>query len=150
MKMLIQRVNDAKVLFEDGTNNSIGKGLLVYLGVHNEDSLKDIQICIKKLINLRIFEDEEGKINFSLLDNNYEVMVISNFSLYGSMKKGNRPSFTESAPALKANEMYEIFLEELKKSNVKFTTGRFQTYMDVQSSNDGPMNFIFDTREGVN
>lgn len=88
MKMLIQRVNNAKVLFEDGTFNSIEKGLLVYLGVHNEDDLKDIQVCVRKLINLRIFEDEEGKINFSLIDKNYEVMIISNFSLYGNMKKG--------------------------------------------------------------
>ncbi|NYV27958.1 D-tyrosyl-tRNA(Tyr) deacylase [Streptobacillus felis] len=150
MKMLIQRVNNAKVLFEDGTFNSIGKGLLVYLGVHKEDDLDDIQICIKKLINLRIFEDEDGKINYSLLDKNLEIMVISNFSLYGSMKKGNRPSFTESAPALKANEIYENFLKELDKTNVSYTTGKFQTYMDVQSSNDGPMNFIFDTREGDN
>ncbi len=150
MKMLIQRVNNAKVLFEDGTYNSIEKGLLVYLGVHNEDNLKDVQICIKKLINLRIFEDEEGKINFSLLDKNYEVMVISNFSLYGKMKKGNRPSFTESASALKANEIYEEFLKELERCDVRYKSGKFQTYMDVQSSNDGPMNFIFDTREEVN
>ncbi|WP_073507655.1 D-aminoacyl-tRNA deacylase [Streptobacillus notomytis] len=150
MKMLIQRVNNAKVLFEDGTYNSIEKGLLVYLGVHNEDNLKDVQICIKKLINLRIFEDEEGKINFSLLDKNYEVMVISNFSLYGKMKKGNRPSFTESASVLKANEIYEEFLKELERCDVRYKSGKFQTYMDVQSSNDGPMNFIFDTREEVN
>ncbi|WP_064615558.1 D-aminoacyl-tRNA deacylase [Streptobacillus moniliformis] len=150
MKMLIQRVNNAKVLFEDGTFNSIEKGLLVYLGVHNEDDLKDIQVCVRKLINLRIFENEEGKINFSLIDKNYEVMIISNFSLYGNMKKGNRPSFTESATALKSNDIYEIFLKELEKNNVKYKSGRFQTYMDVQSSNDGPMNFIFDTREEVN
>lgn len=147
MKLVIQRVNKSRVIFEDNTEVSIGKGLLVYIGIHKEDTQKDLEICVKKLIDLRIFENEEGKIDYSLRDSNYELMIISNFSIYGNIRKGRRPSFDKSAPAVYAEDMYNRFLDELSKEKILYVSGRFQTYMLIESINDGPFNIIFDTRE---
>lgn len=148
MKLIIQRVKKSKLIFENGKESSINDGLLVYVGIHIEDDLKDIELCIKKMLNLRIFENEEGKIHYSIKDLNYELMIISNFSLYGSMKKGNRPSFTISASPEKANKLYLEFLKKLDLEKIKYVSGEFQTYMKIESINDGPMNLIFDTKEG--
>ena len=148
MKLIVQRVNKARLIFEDKTSTGINKGLLVYLGIHKNDTLKDIEICIKKLVGLRIFENSEGKIDYTVRDLNYEIMIVSNFSIYGSIKKGRRPSFDNSAKAIIAKEMYDKFLLELDKEEIKYVSGRFQTYMLIESINDGPMNLIFDTREG--
>lgn len=146
MKLLIQRVNSARVIFEDDTFESIGKGYLVYIGIHKDDTNKDLEEGIRKLINLRAFDDENGKINLSVKDLGYEIMIISNFSLHGIMKKGNRPSFEESAKADFANSMYEKFLEYLDREGIKYSKGRFQTYMKIESVADGPLNLIYSTR----
>lgn len=149
MKLVIQRVLESKVEFEDGTFNKIDKGLLVYLSVHKDDTILDLEKSCDKLVNLRVFEDEKGKLNLSIKNFNYEIMVISNFTLYGSFNKGNRPSFTKSANASFANEMYEKFLDNLRSKGIKVSNGKFQTYMKVESINDGPVNLIYDTQEVI-
>lgn len=150
MKTIIQRVDKAKVIFEDETYEEISKGLLVYVGIHKEDNLKDIEKTVNKLVDLRIFENEAGKVDYSISKMEYELLVISNFSIYGDIRKGNRPSFTNSANSEIAKNIYELFLKKLKEKNVKFKSGRFQTMMKIESINDGPFNIIFDTREGEN
>lgn len=148
MRLLVQRVKEAKVVFENDSFNEISNGLLVYLGVHKNDLEKDIDKSIDKLLKLRIFENELGKLDKSVLDLNYEIMIISNFSLYASLKKGNRPSFTETANARFAEEMYEKFIGKLIEKNVNFKSGIFQSNMKIYSVNDGPLNLILDTKEG--
>lgn len=146
MKLLIEKVKKAKVLFEDNSYNEINEGLLIYLGVHEQDSIEDVLFSVNKLYNLRFMEDENGKMNLSYKDKEYEVLVISNFSLYGNFKKGNRPSFIESANPIKAENLYNIFCEELSKKIKIVKMGRFRTYMEVSSVNDGPINLILDTK----
>lgn len=146
MKLIIQRVKNASVVIENLEKRSIGKGLLVYLGVHAEDTEKDVEFLVNKLINLRCFEDNNKKMNLSIIDLDLEMLIISNFSIYGDFKKGNRPSFTSSANPELANELYCKFIDKLIDNNIKFKTGEFKTEMDVYSINDGPINLIIDTK----
>lgn len=146
MKLIIQRVKSASVVIENLEKRSIGKGLLVYLGVHSEDTEKDVEFLVNKLINLRCFEDDNKKMNLSIIDLDLEILIISNFSIYGDFKKGNRPSFTFSAKHELANKLYCKFIDKLIDNNIKFKTGEFKTEMDVYSINDGPINLIIDTK----
>lgn len=148
MKLVIQRVINARVTFEDGKYNEIDKGLLVYVGVHKNDNNLDIKKAVDKIVNLRIFENDEGKLHFSMLDKKYSILVISNFSLQGNLKKGNRPSFTESANHIEAEKIYNDFISYLRQKTDNIEVGKFKTDMKVHSINDGPLNLIFDTREG--
>lgn len=147
MRLLIQTVKTASVIFEDGTNENINEGLLVYVGISPSDTQKDAEYVANKLYNLRFQEDENGKMNLSYEDKEYEVLVISNFSLYGNFQKGNRPSFTESANFVMAEKIYNEFVLLLKKKYKILKTGKFRTYMEVNSVNKGPINLVFESKK---
>lgn len=145
MKIILQRVNSAKMFVNDKFMSEIKKGIVAYIGITHEDGLKEIEYCIDKLIHLRIFDDENGKLNLSLEDINGELLVVSNFTIYGNTKKGRRPSYTNSASAEKAKEVYEIFLLKLSEKGINYQTGQFQQYMRIISESDGPVNLIIET-----
>ena len=146
MKIIIQRVNYAKIFVNDKFKGEINKGIVAYVGVSNKDSEKDIDFCIDKLLNLRIFNDENDKMNLSVKDINGELLVVSNFTIYGNTKKGRRPSYTDSAPAEKAYKIYDLFLKKLEKVDTRIETGEFGEYMKIVSENDGPVNLIIDSQ----
>lgn len=145
MKIILQRVNSAKMFVNDKFMSEIKKGIVAYIGITHEDGLKEIEYCIDKLIHLRIFDDENGKLNLSLEDINGELLVVSNFTIYGNTKKGRRPSYTNSASAEKAKEVYDIFLLKLSEKGINYQTGQFQQYMKIISESDGPVNLIIET-----
>ncbi|QUB96489.1 D-aminoacyl-tRNA deacylase [Leptotrichia sp. oral taxon 221] len=145
MKIILQRVNSAKMFVNDKFMSEIKKGIVAYIGITHEDGLKEIEYCIDKLIHLRIFDDENGKLNLSLEDINGELLVVSNFTIYGNTKKGRRPSYTNSASAEKAKEVYDIFLLKLSEKGINYQTGQFQQYMRIISESDGPVNLIIET-----
>ena len=145
MKIILQRVNSAKMFVNDKFMSEIKKGIVAYIGITHEDGLKEIEYCIDKLIHLRIFDDENGKLNLSLEDINGELLVVSNFTIYGNTKKGRRPSYTNSASAEKAKEIYKIFLLKLSEKGINYQTGQFQQYMRIISENDRPVNLIIET-----
>ena len=141
MKALIQRVKKASVTIDGELFSEIGKGLLVFVGVEKEDEKLNAEKLAEKILNLRIFEDENEKMNFSVKDVLGDVLVVSQFTLCGDCKKGTRPSFDKSAPLDKAESLYEYFVEQIKKSNLKVMTGKFRAMMDVALVNDGPVTF---------
>ena len=145
MKIILQRVNSAKMFVNDKFMSEIKKGIVAYIGITHEDGLKEIEYCIDKLIHVRIFDDENGKLNLSLEDINGELLVVSNFTIYGNTKKGRRPSYTNSASAEKAKEVYDIFLLKLSEKGINYQTGQFQQYMRIISESDGPVNLIIET-----
>lgn len=144
MRALIQRVSYGSVTVEGEKVGEIGQGLVILLGVSKIDSEKNLLHIVDKCLNLRIFSDSEGKMNLSLLDIKAEVLVISQFTLYGETKKGRRPSFTESGHPDMANELYEKFIAEMKKSGLKVEKGIFGADMKVQINNDGPVTFMLE------
>ena len=144
MKIILQRVNSAKMFVNDKFMSEIKKGIVAYIGITHEDGLKEIEYCIDKLIHLRIFDDENGKLNLSLEDIDGELLVVSNFTIYGNTKKGRRPSYTNSASAEKAKEVYDIFLLKLSEKGINYQTGQFQQYMRIISESDGPVNLIIE------
>jgi D-tyrosyl-tRNA(Tyr) deacylase len=145
MRAVIQRVSRAKVTVDGEITGEIGTGILVLLGVSREDSEKDALYLLEKTLNLRIFEDAEGKMNLSLLDNGGELMDVSQFTLYGDARKGRRPSFIEAAAPDEANRLYEFFVAEARKQIERVGTGRFQAMMDVELVNDGPVTILLDS-----
>ncbi len=145
MRVVLQRVSRAKVLVDSETVGEIGKGILVLLGVSVEDTKKEAIYLLEKTLNLRIFEDAEGKMNLSLLDIKGELLVVSQFTLYGDARKGRRPSFIEAATPKKANYLYEFFVTEAKKQIEKVETGRFQAMMNVELAGDGPVTILLDS-----
>jgi D-tyrosyl-tRNA(Tyr) deacylase len=148
MKVVLQRVKKASVEIDSEIAGSINHGLLVYLGIREDDNQEDIDWMIKKMIQLRIFPDENEKMNLNIKDVEGEFLIVSQFTLYASTKKGNRPSFTEAAKPEKAKTLYEEFLEALKsKMGVIIQSGRFGAHMQVSSINDGPLTFIVDSKE---
>ena len=146
MKIIIQRVNFAKIFVNNEFKGKIQKGIVAYVGVANGDCEKDIDFCIDKLINIRIFDDENGKLNLSVKDIKGELLIVSNFTIYGNTKKGRRPSYTDSAPAEKAYKIYDLFLKKLEKVDTRVETGEFGEYMKIVSENDGPVNLIIDSQ----
>ena len=145
MKIIIQRVNFAKIFVNNEFKGEIQKGIVAYVGVANGDCEKDIDFCIDKLINLRIFDDENGKLNLSVKDIKGELLIVSNFTIYGNTKKGRRPSFVDSAKAEKAKELYDLFLKKLREKSIKFGSGEFGEYMKIISESDGPVNLIIES-----
>ncbi len=146
MKAIIQRVKYATVKVDGETKGSINQGFLVLLGVEKGDLAQDCQLLAKKTANLRVFDDENGKMNKSLLDVQGEALVISNFTLCANTKKGNRPSFDDAMPPKEANEMYEAFCLNLKNEGVKVVEkGVFGAEMAVELLNDGPITITLDT-----
>lgn len=145
MRAVVQRVKNASVRIDGEICGQINQGLLVFLGVSKEDTESDITYISDKITGLRIFEDENEKMNNSIMDINGEILVISQFTLYGDCRKGRRPSFDGAMRPPKAEEMYEKFVEYIKKSGLKTETGRFGADMKVELLNDGPVTIILDS-----
>jgi D-aminoacyl-tRNA deacylase len=144
MRIVLQRVSRAKVEVDGGTVGEIGSGMLVLLGVGHEDSEADAIHLVDKIVNLRIFDDENGKMNRSVLDVEGELLVVSQFTLYADTKKGRRPSYIGAASPDEANRLYEFFVRESGKYVSNVQTGRFQAMMDVELVNDGPVTIILE------
>ena len=142
MKALIQRDKRASVTINGELYSSIGKGILVLLGVEKSDEIENAQRLAQKVANLRIFEDENDRMNFSVKDVNGEILVVSQFTLCGDCKKGTRPSFDKAAQPEKANSLYEDFVRMLKDDGFDVKTGKFRAMMDVELINDGPVTFM--------
>lgn len=142
MKALIQRVKSATVTIDGLLYSKIGQGLLVFLGVEKGDDKLNVEKLADKLSKLRIFEDENEKMNHSILDIEGEMLIVSQFTLCGDCKKGTRPSFDKSAPPQIANELYEYFISQVKSFNIPVQTGKFGAMMDVELINDGPVTFM--------
>ena len=142
MKLVIQRVNSASVTIENKLYSSINKGLLVLFGVEKDDREDMIEYFAQKLLKLRIFEDEQGKMNKSVLDINGEILAVSQFTLCADCKKGTRPSFDNAMEPKCAKEFYEKFVEILKKSGINIKTGVFGAHMQVELINNGPVTII--------
>jgi D-tyrosyl-tRNA(Tyr) deacylase len=148
MRAVVQRVKSGSVTLQESGQRvgAVGKGLVVLLGVGRGDSEADAVWLADKIINLRIFEDEEGKMNKSLLDVGGELLAVSQFTLYGDCRRGRRPGFSDAAAPEEANALYEFFVAELRKS-VTVATGVFQTDMLVEINNDGPVTLLLDSRK---
>jgi D-aminoacyl-tRNA deacylase len=145
MRAVVQRVKEARVDISSETVGAIGVGLLIFLGVGEEDSEKDAEYMADKVVNLRIFPDEKDLMNLSLLDTGGSILVVSQFTLWGDCRKGRRPSFAKAARPERANELYEYFIRILKEKGLKIATGRFQEMMDVHLVNDGPVTLLIDS-----
>jgi D-tyrosyl-tRNA(Tyr) deacylase len=148
MKLLIQRVQNAQIHIEDQLYSSIGRGLLVFLGIHKNDGGSQIGWCVKKLIHLRIFSDEQDKMNLSVKDIKGEILLVSQFTLYANCKNGRRPDYLDAAPPSTAIPLYEQFIAELKKEALPVKTGKFGANMQVSLINDGPVTLIIDSSMG--
>ena len=144
MKALIQRVKNASVTIESEIYSSINSGMLILLGVEKQDELENARQLADKLVNLRIFDDENGKMNKSILDVNGEILVVSQFTLAGDCKKGTRPSFDKAADAEKAKKLYEDFVKIISQHELTVKTGQFQAMMDVSLVNQGPVTFLIE------
>jgi len=144
MRIVIQRVKQASVSVDSQLVGQIERGFLVLLGIAGTDSHAQADRLIKKLIELRIFDDKQGKMNLSALEVGAQILVVSQFTLYGNCDKGRRPSFDEAAEPKKAEELYDYFVEELKKHHLVVATGKFRAMMDVSLVNDGPVTFVLD------
>lgn len=149
MRVLLQRVSEASVKIEGKINGKIGQGLLLLVGICAEDNQEDIDWLIQKMVNMRIFSDENGKMNLSVHDIHGEILVISQFTLHASTKKGNRPSFIDAARPEIAIPLYENFITQLKLSNLKVETGIFGADMKVSLVNDGPVTIWLDSKNKI-
>ena len=144
MKALVQRVKRASVTIEGNLYSKIGKGILVLLGVEKGDDKSNAEKLAEKIAKLRIFEDENGKMNKSVSDIASEILIVSQFTLCGDCKKGTRPSFDKSAPPEIAEDLYEYLVEQFKTLNIPVSTGKFRAMMDVELINDGPVTFMIE------
>tara|TARA_B100001996_G_C18655481_1_gene591014 strand:- start:187 stop:630 length:444 start_codon:yes stop_codon:yes gene_type:complete len=147
MRILLQRVSQASVIINNNHFSSIDKGLLVFLGIQTGDGLQDIQYLTRKIVQLRIFNDNKGLMNLSILDKKYSLMLVSQFTLYGNCKKGNRPSFINAEKPKKAKILYQLFIDELKKYNINLATGKFGANMTINLTNNGPVTLWIDSNE---
>jgi D-tyrosyl-tRNA(Tyr) deacylase len=147
MRSVIQRVKESSVTVKNQMIGRIGPGLLVLLGVSEADDARDADFLSEKIPQLRIFEDEAGKMNRSLLEIRGEMLVVSQFTLLGDCRKGRRPSYIQAAGPEKAEQLYEIFVEKVRKKGVAVKTGQFRAMMDVALINDGPVTLILDSKD---
>ncbi len=147
MRAVVQRVKSASVRVEGELVSEIGAGVLVFLGVAHDDTATELEYIANKVANLRIFEDEAGKMNRSLLEMGGAALVVSQFTLYGDCRKGRRPSFINAARPEVANALYEQFITALEQQNVPTQGGTFQAMMDVQLVNDGPVTILLDSNK---
>lgn len=146
MRIVVQRVSTAKVTVEGEITGEIGHGLMLLVGVTQEDTREDADWLVDKVLNLRIFEDEAGKMNHSLLDIGGALLSVSQFTLYGDCRKGRRPNFMDAARPDQANELYEYFNDKARSHGVRVETGVFGAMMDVSLTNDGPVTLLLDSK----
>ena len=145
MRAVIQRVSRASVTVDFETTGEIGAGILVLLGIHKDDGAQEIKWMVDKVINLRIFEDEDGKMNYSLLDTGGAMLIVSQFTLYGDCRKGRRPGYSTAASPDSAKSLYQQFIDTVKQKNISTASGRFQAHMDMELVNDGPVTLLLDS-----
>ena len=145
MRAVVQRVKIAKVMVDGVIVGEIGTGVLIFLGVGVGDTIDDADYLASKIVHLRIFGDDEGKMNLSLLETGGEALVVSQFTLWGDCKKGRRPSFVRAADPAVANDLYQKFIFFLKEKSIQVAEGRFQEMMDVHLVNDGPVTLLLDS-----
>ena len=146
MRIVVQRVKEAHVKVDGKTIGQIPKGLLVLLGIEKDDEAKDADYLVQKILQLRIFEDDQGKMNLASTDVHAQFLVVSQFTLYGDCRQGRRPSFDRAADPKKGEELYEYFVKRLRSHDVTVETGQFRAMMDVSLTNNGPVTFIIDSR----
>jgi D-aminoacyl-tRNA deacylase len=146
MKIVIQRAKDAKVTVEEKIVGEINEGVMVLVGITHDDTEADAEYMADKVANLRIFEDDAGKMNHSLLDINGQVLSVSQFTLYGDCRKGRRPNFMNAAKPDYANDLYEYFNTKLREKGLQVETGTFGAMMDVQFTNVGPVTLILESK----
>ena len=147
MRLVVQRVLEASVEIRKELISEIGKGLLVYLGVGNNDALTDVDYLVIKVLCLRFFEDKTGKMNLNLEEVGGSILLVSQFTLYGDCRKGQRPSFSKAAISKRAAELYQNFVDECIRRKIKIETGIFREMMKIKSINDGPVTFILDSHK---
>jgi len=148
MRAVVQRVSRAQVTVNGEATGEIGLGLLVLLGVGRDDTQADATYLAEKIAGLRVFEDADGKMNRSVQDVNGSVLAVSQFTLYGDVRRGKRPSFDASAPPEKARQLYELFVEQIRAAGLRCETGRFQEMMKVELVNEGPVTILLDSAKG--
>ncbi|SMO45524.1 D-aminoacyl-tRNA deacylase [Fodinibius sediminis] len=145
MKVVLQRVSEAAVMVRDEQVGAINNGMMLLVGIHEDDAEEDMEWLAEKILNLRIFDDEKGRMNLSVVDVQGEILVVPQFTLYGDYEQGNRPSYIEAADPSKAEPLYEAMVSYFRKhSELKVQTGRFGAYMDVQLHNDGPVTLVLE------
>jgi D-aminoacyl-tRNA deacylase len=142
MRALVQRVSEAGVEVGGEIVGKIGWGLLIFLGIHREDTESDAHYLARKIVQLRLFDDDSGRMNRSVKDNSGELLVVSQFTLYGDTRKGNRPSYSDAAPGERAQYLYELFIESCKNHGLRVANGRFQAQMKVSLTNEGPVTLL--------
>jgi D-aminoacyl-tRNA deacylase len=147
MKLLLQRVAEARILVNEHTVGAIGRGLLAFLGVCRDDSDEDAAYLLNKLLHLRIFPDDSGKMNRSILESGGSLLIVSQFTLCGDASRGRRPSFDQAAPPEEAQRLYNYFVESARRGPVPVETGVFQAMMKVHLINDGPVTFLLDSAD---
>ena len=145
MRAVIQRVTSGSVLVDEKEIGSINRGLIVFLGIHRDDGQDTISWMAEKIINLRIFADDDGKMNRSLADINAEMLIVSQFTLYGDCRKGRRPGYSDAAPPEIAEKLYTHFIAEITRRGIRTATGQFQAMMQVSLINDGPVTLLIDS-----
>ncbi len=145
MRAVIQLVRKASVRVGENQVSKIGPGLLVLLGIHRDDTENDAAMLAEKVTNLRVFPDQDKLMNLSILDMGGEMLVVSQFTLYGDCRKGRRPSYSSAAPPELANRLYELFMEETRKTGITVASGEFQAMMDVELINQGPVTLLLDS-----
>ena len=147
MRAVVQRVTDARVEVAGEVVGEIGAGFLVLLGVARDDANTDADYLAEKIVNLRIFNDDDGKMNRALLETGGAMLVVSQFTLFGDVRRGRRPSYSDAAEPEKANQLYEYFVERVRSFGVRVETGLFQAMMKVSLTNDGPVTILLDSRK---
>jgi D-tyrosyl-tRNA(Tyr) deacylase len=147
MRAVVQRVTRASVKVEEELTGEIGHGLLVLLGVAQEDTEADADYLAEKIAGLRIFEDDAGKMNLSVINAGGSVLAVSQFTLFGDVRRGKRPSFDEAARPERARQLYEYFVERVRAAGLRCETGRFQAMMDVELVNNGPVTILLDSKK---
>jgi D-tyrosyl-tRNA(Tyr) deacylase len=147
MRALVQRVANASVTIEDDVVGQIQNGLVVFLGVGHNDNEDDARYVVDKVVNLRIFDDEDGRFNFSALDTAAHLLLISQFTLYADVRRGRRPSFTDAAPPEEAEALYEMTVSLFKETGLQLETGHFQQHMVVDVQNNGPVTIMVDSAD---
>ena len=145
MKIIIQRVKHVNVYIDKKIYSNINQGLLVFLGISNDDTKVNVQYLVQKLVHMRIFNDLNNKMNLSIRDLQFSIMLVSQFTLYANCKSGNRPSFRKSAKPTIAKPLYDFFIEEISRYNINLKTGKFGAMMDIEYINDGPVTIILES-----